>query len=200
MAEKGRELLRSVYDVAPARRSRSSLTAFPTLRLSSRTRRRPSWASAGRSVILTFGLLSPNKGIEVMIDAMPSILKTPRRCRLCRARRDASQSGARRRRGLSRKPDGARARARRRGPCRVPRPVRRPGDAARFHFDVRCLCDALSQRSADDVGHAGLQLRAGKGGGLDALLARARTAGRRARRAGSVWRRRGDRRAKSRTC
>ena len=31
---------------------------------------------SGKSVILTFGLLSPNKGIEVMIDAMPSILNT----------------------------------------------------------------------------------------------------------------------------
>jgi glycosyltransferase involved in cell wall biosynthesis len=29
----------------------------------------------GKTVILTFGLLSPNKGIEVMIDAMPAILE-----------------------------------------------------------------------------------------------------------------------------
>ena len=29
---------------------------------------------AGRRVLLTFGLLSPNKGIEVMIDAMPAVL------------------------------------------------------------------------------------------------------------------------------
>ena len=49
--------------------------AFPTFRLSSLMRQKPGSDSAGRSVILTFGLLSPSKGIEVMIDAMPSILK-----------------------------------------------------------------------------------------------------------------------------
>ena len=49
--------------------------AFPTFHLSSLTRQRPRSDFSGRSVILTFGLLSPNKGIEVMIDAMPSILK-----------------------------------------------------------------------------------------------------------------------------
>ena len=31
---------------------------------------------AGKTVILTFGLLSPNKGIEVMIDAMPAVLES----------------------------------------------------------------------------------------------------------------------------
>ena len=57
------------------KRSKSFPMAFPTLRSSSRTRRRPGCGFGGRSVILTFGLLSPNKGIEVMIDAMPAILK-----------------------------------------------------------------------------------------------------------------------------
>ena len=32
----------------------------------------------GGLLILTFGLLSPNKGIEIMLDAMPSIIKTCR--------------------------------------------------------------------------------------------------------------------------
>ena len=31
---------------------------------------------AGKTVILTFGLLSPNKGIETMLDAMPDIIKS----------------------------------------------------------------------------------------------------------------------------
>jgi glycosyltransferase involved in cell wall biosynthesis len=74
MAKKGRELLRSVYQV-PDDKIEVIAHGIPDV-----TFVRPDAAKAklgfgGRSVILTFGLLSPNKGIEVMIDAMPSILK-----------------------------------------------------------------------------------------------------------------------------
>ena len=48
---------------------------FPTSRLWSPMLQRPNLDFSDRSVILTFGLLSPSKGIEVMIDAMPSILE-----------------------------------------------------------------------------------------------------------------------------
>ena len=30
----------------------------------------------GKTIILTFGLLSPNKGVETMLDAMPMIIKS----------------------------------------------------------------------------------------------------------------------------
>ena len=49
--------------------------AFPTFRSSTPEAAKAKLGFGGRSVILTFGLLSPSKGIEVMIDAMPSILK-----------------------------------------------------------------------------------------------------------------------------
>ena len=50
--------------------------------------------------------------------------------------------------------------ARRRGSRGVSRSVRRSEDAARLHLDVRRLRHAVSERSPDDVGYAGLQLRA----------------------------------------
>jgi glycosyltransferase involved in cell wall biosynthesis len=74
MANKGRELLRSVYGVADDKIEviAHGIPDFPFVE--------PDAAKAklgfgDRAVILTFGLLSPSKGIEVMIDAMPSILQ-----------------------------------------------------------------------------------------------------------------------------
>ncbi len=47
----------------------------------------------GRKVALTFGLLSPNKGIETMIDALPKIVERTSRRGVHRAGRDASGRG-----------------------------------------------------------------------------------------------------------
>ncbi len=75
MAEKGRELLRSVYEVAAGK-----IVVIPH-GTPDGTFVEPDEAKyalgfAGRPVILTFGLLSPSKGVEVMIDAMPEVLKS----------------------------------------------------------------------------------------------------------------------------
>ena len=46
----------------------------------------------GKTMLLTFGLLSPNKGIEYVIEALPAILKRASECRLHRPWCDTSQS------------------------------------------------------------------------------------------------------------
>jgi glycosyltransferase involved in cell wall biosynthesis len=74
MAHKGRELLRSVYRV-PDDKIEVIPHGIPDVAFVASDAAKVRLGFAGRSVILTFGLLSPNKGIEVMIDAMPSILK-----------------------------------------------------------------------------------------------------------------------------
>ena len=73
MAKKGRELLRSVHrvpdykiDVIP-----HGIPDFPFLE--SRYAK-AKFGFEGKTVILTFGLLSPSKGIETVIDAMPAIV------------------------------------------------------------------------------------------------------------------------------
>jgi glycosyltransferase involved in cell wall biosynthesis len=74
MAEKGRDLLRSIYRL-PADKIEVIAHGIPDFAFVEPDAAKARLGFAGRSVILTFGLLSPNKGIEVMIDAMPSILR-----------------------------------------------------------------------------------------------------------------------------
>jgi glycosyltransferase involved in cell wall biosynthesis len=74
MANKGRELLRSVYQV-PDDKIEVIAHGIPDAAFVEPDAAKARLGFDGKPVILTFGLLSPNKGIEVMIDAMPSILK-----------------------------------------------------------------------------------------------------------------------------
>lgn len=75
MAEKGRQLLRSVYDV-PAEKIEVIPHGIPNVAFVAPDHAKAQLGYSDRAVILTFGLLSPNKGIEVMIDAMPQILQS----------------------------------------------------------------------------------------------------------------------------
>jgi glycosyltransferase involved in cell wall biosynthesis len=74
MADKARELLRTVYRL-PADKIEIIAHGIPEFTFVEPDDAKARLGFSGRSVILTFGLLSPNKGIEVMIDAMPSILR-----------------------------------------------------------------------------------------------------------------------------
>ena len=75
MAEKGHELLRSVHDV-PARKIEVIPHGIPDFPFLETHHAKAKFGFAGKTVILTFGLLSPSKGIETMIDAMPGIIKS----------------------------------------------------------------------------------------------------------------------------
>jgi glycosyltransferase involved in cell wall biosynthesis len=74
MANKARELLRSVYQVQDEK-IEVIAHGIPDVAFVGPDAAKAKLGFGRKSVILTFGLLSPNKGIEVMIDAMPSILK-----------------------------------------------------------------------------------------------------------------------------
>ena len=74
MAEKGRELLQSVHDV-PAQMIEVIPHGIPDFPFLDSTCGKDKFGLNGKSVILTFGLLSPNKGIETTIDAMPRIVE-----------------------------------------------------------------------------------------------------------------------------
>ena len=73
MAEKGREMLHRVYEV-PNDRIEVIPHGIPDFAFVEPDRAKANFGFSGRPVILTFGLLSPGKGIEVVIDAMPQVL------------------------------------------------------------------------------------------------------------------------------
>ena len=75
MSEKGNELLRSVHEV-PARNIEVIPHGIPDFPFLETHRAKAKFGFVGKTVILTFGLLSPSKGLETVIDAMPQILKS----------------------------------------------------------------------------------------------------------------------------
>ena len=171
MSEKGRELLRSVHHV-PARKIDVIPHGIPDFPFLETHHAKTKFGFDGKTIILTFGLLSPSKGIETVIDAMPEIIKScPNAVYVILG---ATHPNLVRHQGeVYRESLAARVRELGvDGSCRFLQPVRRSGHAAGLHFDVRRLCDALSQRSTDDIGHTCLQLWTGQSGRIDTLLAR----------------------------
>jgi glycosyltransferase involved in cell wall biosynthesis len=73
MAEKGRDLLCSRYGVPPEKIELIP-HGIPDTPYAHPDAAKARLGFSGKATILTFGLLSKNKGIEVMIDAMPAIL------------------------------------------------------------------------------------------------------------------------------
>jgi glycosyltransferase involved in cell wall biosynthesis len=75
MAEKARELLHTVYDI-PVEKIEVISHGIPDFPFVEPDLAKVKLGFTAKPVILTFGLLSPNKGIEVVIEAMPLILKS----------------------------------------------------------------------------------------------------------------------------
>jgi glycosyltransferase involved in cell wall biosynthesis len=74
MIERGRELLREVYQ-APAAKMDLIPHGIPDMPFADPNYFKDEFSVAGKQVLLTFGLLSPNKGIEYALRALPDIIR-----------------------------------------------------------------------------------------------------------------------------
>lgn len=74
MSRKAEELLRSVYGVEPEK-IMVIHHGIPDVPFVDPNYHKDQYGVVGREVILTFGLLSPGKGIETMIEALPAIAR-----------------------------------------------------------------------------------------------------------------------------
>ncbi len=74
MAERGVEFLRNVYNV-PAEKIDLIPHGIPDIPFIDPNFYKDQFGVEGKTVLLTFGLLSPNKGVQHAIEALPAILK-----------------------------------------------------------------------------------------------------------------------------
>ena len=118
MSETGHEFLRSVHAV-PTRKIEVIPHGIPDFPFLEPHHAKAKFDFTGKMVILTFGLLSPNKGIEIMLDAMPEIIKSCPNAVYVILGATHPKLDAATRRGLSRKSDRACARARHRRSCHL---------------------------------------------------------------------------------
>ena len=73
MAERGRSMLRDIYN-APLAKVDLIAHGIPDVGFVDPTYFKDQFGVEGKTVILTFGLLSPNKGIEYVLNALPAIV------------------------------------------------------------------------------------------------------------------------------
>lgn len=73
MAERGRDILQRVYGANP-RQIVMIPHGVPDRDLLDTATVKPKFGWQGRKVVLTFGLLAPNKGIETVIEALPAVI------------------------------------------------------------------------------------------------------------------------------
>jgi glycosyltransferase involved in cell wall biosynthesis len=74
MAERGKGFLQEIYGIAPEKVDVIP-HGIPDIPFIDPSFNKDQFGVEGKTVLLTFGLLSPNKGIEHVIDALPSILQ-----------------------------------------------------------------------------------------------------------------------------
>ncbi len=74
MAERGRDILQRVYGASP-RQIVMIPHGVPDRELVDPDSLKPQFGWEGRNVVLTFGLLAPNKGIETVIEALPAVIE-----------------------------------------------------------------------------------------------------------------------------
>ena len=74
MAERGKEFLSEIYDIA-SEKIDVIPHGIPEIPFVDPNINKDRFGLEGKTVLLTFGLLSPNKGIEYVIEALPAILE-----------------------------------------------------------------------------------------------------------------------------